>query len=38
LRKSNTEPIIRLIVEASDAELAKKLMDFYKTKLQTLIS
>jgi phosphomannomutase len=38
LRKSNTEPIIRLIVEATSPELAQKLMEDYKSKLKSLMN
>ncbi|MCR4418314.1 MAG: phosphoglucosamine mutase [Ignavibacteria bacterium] len=38
LRKSNTEPIIRLIVEARSQKLAKELMDNYKNLLRTFIN
>lgn len=38
LRKSNTEPIIRLIVEATSQELAKNLMTDYKNKLKSLMN
>jgi len=37
LRKSNTEPIIRLIVEARTEEEARKLMSYYKEKLLNVI-
>lgn len=37
LRKSNTEPIIRLIVEANTEEKAKQLMEFYKAKLLKIL-
>ncbi len=38
LRKSNTEPIIRLIVEAKTSELAEKFMEKYKSKLKSLMN
>ncbi|MGB9664167.1 MAG: phosphoglucosamine mutase [Ignavibacteria bacterium] len=38
LRKSNTEPIIRLIVEAKSLELAKKYIDEYKDILKSLMN
>ena len=38
LRKSNTEPIIRLIVEANNSELSLRLMENYKTKLKSLMN
>lgn len=37
LRKSNTEPIIRLIVEAKSENEAKQLIDNYKSKLLEII-
>lgn len=37
LRKSNTEPIIRLIVEAKSISEAKELMEHYKNKLLDII-
>lgn len=37
LRKSNTEPIIRLIVEAKSEEKARQLMDNYKKKLLSVM-
>lgn len=37
LRKSNTEPIIRLIIEAKSESTAKELMENYKSKLVKII-
>ncbi len=37
-RKSNTEPIIRIIAEGKSKEAAVKLIDKYLTKIKSLIN
>ncbi|WP_290663247.1 hypothetical protein [Ignavibacterium sp.] len=37
LRKSNTEPIIRIIVEAKNKELAERLAEKYLKEIEELV-